>query len=155
GALAVFALASSSARGDVTAPHGVQVVRVLGARAEQTLAPKSGQIGALVALPNGVRAEDLGLEPVTPGVARLRGPASTIRAFGDAHPTVHVEVAPPLHPLLDKAGDWIKSDVARFRYGVDGTGVLIGVADTGLDVSHPDLLDENGKSRVAWMLDLS
>ena len=32
---------------------------------------------------------------------------------------------------------------------------MVGVADTGLDVTNPEMLDANGKSRVAWMLDLS
>ena len=39
--------------------------------------------------------------------------------------------------------------------GLDGTGVLVGIADTGLDVTHPDFLDAQGHTRVAWLLDLS
>src|SRR5690606_20970774 len=33
--------------------------------------------------------------------------------------------------------------------------VFVGVADTGLDVTHHEFRDANGKSRVKWMLDLS
>ena len=47
------------------------------------------------------------------------------------------------------------ADVARRDRAADGAGVMVGVADTGLDVTNPEMLDANGKSRVAWMLDLS
>ncbi len=136
-------------------PHAASMVRLLGARASQTFAPVSGQIGALVSVPVGTRAEDLGLEPVAPGIARIRGSSAQLLAFANAHPGVHMEVAPPLHTLLDKTGQWVRADFGRFSKNVDGTGTLVGVADTGLDVSHPDLLDNNGKSRVAWILDYS
>ncbi|MBP9114284.1 MAG: S8 family serine peptidase, partial [Polyangiaceae bacterium] len=38
--------------------------------------------------------------------------------------------------------------------GLDGKGVLLGFADSGLDPLHPDFRDENG-SRIEWYLDLS
>jgi subtilisin family serine protease len=151
--LTVLAVARDAPAGG--SPQAGSVVRVLGARAERTLAPSSRQIGALVELPPGARAEDLGLDAVAPGIARLRGSAQAIARFSEAHSNLRIEVAPPLHTLLDKAGTWVNAGVARSAKGVDGTGVLVGVADTGLDVTHPDLLDENGKSRVAWILDLS
>ncbi len=136
-------------------PHAASVVRVLGPSAERIFAPVSGQLGALVALPAGQRAEDLGLTPVVPGIARLRGSRQDLLSFSDAHPGVHVEIAPPLHPLLDNAGKWVQADIGRFLKNVNGTGVLVGVADTGLDITHPDFIDETGHTRVAWMLDLS
>jgi subtilisin family serine protease len=136
-------------------PHAASVVRILGAHAERTLAPVSGDIGALIAIPQGQSPGELGVEGVAPGIGRLRGSAAQLLAFTDAHPGIHVEVAPPLHTLLDKAGAWVRADLARSTKGLDGSGVLVGIADTGLDVSHPDFLDEFGRSRVAWMLDLS
>ncbi len=136
-------------------PHAASVVRVMGPAAERIYAPVSGQLGALVAVPPGQRAEDLGLSPVIPGVARLRGSGAELLAFTTAHPGLHVEIAPPLHPLLDSAGKWVQADIGRFLKSVDGTGVLVGVADTGLDITHPDFIDEKGNTRVAWMLDLS
>jgi subtilisin family serine protease len=138
-----------------TRPNGAALVHMLGARAAETLAPNTGMIGALVAIPKGHRAEDYGLEPVAPGIGRLRAPAARIEDFGFAHPELRVEVAPPLHTLLDRVGVWVGADVARRERGMDGKGVMVGVADTGLDVTSPEMLDANGKSRVAWMLDLS
>jgi subtilisin family serine protease len=134
---------------------GPAMVHALGPRAVEALAPNTGLIGALVAVPKGKRAEDFGLEPLSPGIARLRASPSRIEDFGRKYPDLRVEIAPPLHPLMDRAAQWILASTARQTRGADGKGVLIGVADTGLDVTHPEFLDENGKSRVAWLLDLS
>jgi MYXO-CTERM domain-containing protein len=135
--------------------NGAGLLHVLGARAAATLAPSTGLVGALVAVPRGKTAADYGLEPVAPGIGRLRAPPARIEEFGFAHPEVRIEVAPPLHPTMDRAGQWVLADVARRVRGATGAGVMVGVADTGLDVANPEMLDENGKSRVAWMLDLS
>lgn len=136
-------------------PIGVDYLRVLGSGATKTLAPSSGLIGALVAIPKSRRAEDLGLEQVAPGIGRLRGSAARIGAFADAHPDLDIEIAPPLHPLMDRAGDWTLANTARIVRGATGKGVMVGVADTGLDVKHPEMRDAAGKSRVKWLLDLS
>jgi len=36
-----------------------------------------------------------------------------------------------------------------------GRGVLVGIVDTGIDWTHPDFFDDDGHTRVAWLLDLS
>lgn len=154
-------LAAVGARADVAvkrAPlraNGPALLSILGDRAAMTLAPSSGQIGALVALPRGRRAEELGLDPVAPGIGRLRGSREKLLAFAEDHPELRMELAPPLKLLMDRAGSVTWAEYARRNAKVDGTGTVIGVADTGIDVTHPDLLDERGNSRVAWMLDLS
>jgi subtilisin family serine protease len=137
------------------APDGAAVVRLLGDRAEKALAPGSGRIGALVAIPPGASAAALGLDEVAPGIGRLRTGAAALSAWAAAHPDLRLEVAPPLrlNDYLLVEDVWARKGTAR--YGVDGKGTLVGVVDTGLDVAHPSFLDENGKSRVAWMLDLS
>ncbi len=113
-------------------------------------------LGALVTLPPGESAEALGLETFEPGYGRLHARPADLVAYASAHPELEIEVAPPLHSLLDKAAQWIRTNEARERFGLDGSGVLVGVADTGLDVTLPDFLDpKTGKSRVAWLLDLS
>src|SRR4051812_32148972 len=76
---------------------GASYLRMLGPHALPMLAPGSDTLGALVALPRGSRAEDLGLEPSSPGIGRLRATPERILAFADAHPGVQIEVAPPLH----------------------------------------------------------
>ena len=131
------------------------LVRLLGPRAQQAFAPKGAPgIGALVRLPSGSKATDLGLLPASPGLARFYGAPGKLLAFAGAHPGLPIEVVPPLHALLDTAGPFVEASTATAR-GLDGTGALIGVADTGLDVTHADFLDANGHSRVAWLIDLS
>ena len=135
-------------------PSGASLVRLLGKNAPIALAPGSRQVSALVAIPAGQSAESLGIERVTAGIGRLRG-APSIASFANAHPGIAVEVAPPLHTLLDQAGSWTGATIAHLDPNTDGAGVYVGVADTGLDVSHPDLLDASGHTRVAWMIDYS
>jgi subtilisin family serine protease len=146
---------SSDARTVEASPVGLAYLRALGPRAGATLAPTSGLVGALVKLPPGQRARDLGLDDVAPGIGRLRASPARVEAFGLAHPGLRMEIAPPLHPLLDRVGQWVGAFTARSTRGVDGTGVMVGVADTGLDVTNPEMRDAQGKSRVAWLLDLS
>jgi len=136
-------------------PDGVALVRLLADRARAAFAPPGAPgLGALVRLPPGIQATDWGLREVAPGVARLWGSPQAILAFGDAHLDAAIEVSPPLHPLLDTASVFVgaRSAIAR---GLDGTGALVGIADTGLDVTHPDFIDAQGHTRVAWLLDLS
>jgi|GEM_PF-316928 len=136
-------------------PIGPELLHALGPGAADALAPATGLIGALVGFPRDARAEDFGLEPVAPGIGRLRGSAQRVGAFAAAHPDLRMEIAPPLHPLMDRAGQWVLAAKAREIRSANGKGVMIGVADTGLDVTHPEMRDETGASRVAWLLDLS
>jgi subtilisin family serine protease len=134
---------------------GAALVRLLGRGAQDAFAPRSSAgIGALVRLPPGVRAVDVGLPEAAPGIARLWGSPSRIVSFADAHPGWPLEVAPPLHTLLDTATATLKSGLANAS-GLDGSGVVVGIADTGIDVTHPDFLDGQGHTRVAWAFDVS
>jgi subtilisin family serine protease len=136
-------------------PEGTAIVGLLGERAQAAFAPAGAPgIGAVVRLPSGTHASDLGLTELVPGFARLWGDPSRIVAFTRAHAELAVEVSPPLHLLLDTAGMSIGSATANSA-GFDGSGVLVGIADTGIDPTHPDFLDASGGTRVAWLLDLS
>jgi subtilisin family serine protease len=151
--LTAFAASPRPAHADGV--DGAKLLRLLGPRAQQAFAPAGAPgIGALVRLPPGTRATEVGLLPVAPGLGRLYGPPTTLLAFADAHPGLPMEVVPPLHALLNTAGSFVEATTATAR-GLDGTGALVGVADTGLDVTHADFLDAKGQSRVAWLLDLS
>lgn len=145
--------AVADARAD--APRPEQIVRVLGARTASVYAPRTGTVGALVALPKGVSAQSLGLEPVTPSIARLRAAPEVVARFSETHPSLRVEVGPTLKLLNDRVGRFVRVHEAAATRGADGEGAWVGVADTGIDADHPDMLDEAGRTRIAWVLDLS
>jgi subtilisin family serine protease len=137
-------------------PDGAEVLRILGPQARLALAPKmNGPMGALVSIPSGTTAASIGAREVAPGIGEVRGEPNDLLAFSNLHPDLHLEISPPLHLLMDQASLWTHATYARQKYGLDGTGTLVGVADTGIDITHPDFLDATGHTRVAWLLDLS
>lgn len=48
-----------------------------------------------------------------------------------------------------------KADQAFTELGVTGEGVVVAVLDRGIDWAHPDFINENGTTRIKWMLDHS
>ncbi len=136
-------------------PGSVEILRALGSRAQGAFAPPgAGGIGWLVRIPAGASASALGLRELSPGFGRMYGPPAAILAFADAHPGLRVEIPPPLHLLLDVAGPTVGARAAESQ-GYGGDGTLVGIADTGIDLTHADFLDEFGHTRVTWLLDLS
>ncbi|MBV9949127.1 MAG: S8 family serine peptidase, partial [Myxococcales bacterium] len=143
------------ARAGSPASDGATLLRLLGPKASRMFAPPGAPgVGALVRLPAGVRASDVGLQELVPGIARIYGSPGSLVAFADAHPGVALEVTPPLHLLLDTAARFIASTTANDS-GFRGEGTLVGIADTGIDPTHGDFLDASGGTRVAWLLDLT
>jgi len=131
------------------------MLRGLGPRAQDAFDPHGGgSLAGLVRLPPGQSANALGLRDIAPGFGRLTGTPAAIISFSEAHPELGVEIPPTLHLLLDIAGPTVGARSAE-AMDLDGTGTLIGIADTGIDLTHPDFLDEFGHTRVAWLLDLS
>jgi len=119
------------------------------------MAAADGRVSWSASLPRGVDARALGLLPLADGLASVRLLPSELDDFQAAHPGVRLAWQPPLHVLLDVAVP--RSRVPEFRAasGLDGTGVAVGIIDTGIDVSHPDLRDAAGHTRLAWFLDMS
>jgi subtilisin family serine protease len=111
-----------------------------------------GRLPLLVRLEPGLSAESLGLLEVAPGFGAIRLSPDELDAFVALHPDVRPQVAPLRHTLLDLSRRWTHAHTYRAQTGFDGTGVVVGIIDTGLDTMHPDFLDEDGKSRVAWLM---
>jgi subtilisin family serine protease len=136
-----------------------RVVSLLDARPSATAAAKrrhplagdEGRVPLLVRVPAGVDPRSRGLLPLAPGLGAIHLEPSQLDAFVLLHPDLQLRVAPPRKPLLDLSGE--SSGVPQFRQktAFDGTGVVVGIVDTGLDVSHADFRDAKGKSRVAWL----
>ena len=49
----------------------------------------------------------------------------------------------------------IKLGISPLSQPYDGTGVIIGIIDTGTDFSHPDFKDANGNSRIKFLWDMT
>jgi subtilisin family serine protease len=56
---------------------------------------------------------------------------------------------------LDRLVTNVHTDTASKDFGRTGRGVVVGIVDTGLDLTHPDLLLANHHTRVAYYLDLT
>jgi len=112
----------------------------------------AGGVPLIVHAPGGARAPEL----VSVGdfaVGEL--PAARLLELSAAHPTWKFDWAPPRHVLLDRIEGWVHAASVREQTQTSGKGVVVGVVDTGVDLGHGDLRNAAGKTRVAWLLDIS
>lgn len=116
------------------------------------LADPGGRIPVLVPLPRGVDARSLGLLPVAPGLGAIRLAPGEVGAYADGLPGLSLLTGPPRQPLLDMSGQLTRATSYRNSTGMTGAGAVVGVVDTGFDVTHPDMRDAEGKTRIRWML---
>jgi subtilisin family serine protease len=71
---------------------------------------------------------------------------------------------PPKRLLMDQTLEWIDFELFRERAvellpedtrAGTGAGVVVGIVDGGLDFAHPDFRNDDGSTRVAWLLDFT
>ena len=55
--------------------------------------------------------------------------------------------------LINNRIDLIHQGVSPLIQGYDGSNVVVGIIDTGIDFTHPDFKDSLGQSRVLWVWD--
>ncbi len=86
-------------------------------------------------------------------VAGSHGRAQTLDGVEDA---LRIDPDGPLrHMLLDESTVRIGAVRARTETGATGRSVVIALMDTGIDLRHGDFRETDGRTRVAWMLDLT
>ncbi len=45
-------------------------------------------------------------------------------------------------------------DLVEQQFNLDGTGVIVAMIERGIDYTHPDFIDANGKTRLAYIYDM-
>ncbi len=119
------------------------------------MAGPDGRIPFLVAHAPGLDTRAAGLVALTPELSAIRLLPGEIDPYVASHPGLRLGFTPGLRPQLDQATPRSRAPAYRNTTGLDGTGVVVGIIDTGLDVTHLDLRTADGHTRVAWLLDLS
>lgn len=125
----------------------------LGAAAIDFAAPASPLVRALVSLPAHLDARAYGLVPIVPGIAVLEGSPARLAGFSAVHPDFFVELRPPLHPKLDRALSFVRATPADIGTAKGGEGVIVGIIDTGVDLTLDDFRNADGTTRALFYLD--
>lgn len=72
-------------------------------------------------------------------------------------PTIPVTPSPPVEPISSKGSNGNDTNVKLIsefdKAGLDGTGVIVGVIDSGIDWRHPDFINPDGTSRILAIWD--
>ncbi len=152
--LALFALTSLAPAPAFAQAWGARLVRVLNqVGATDLLADPDGKIPVSAVLPAGVPAGSVGLAPFDADTASMRMTPAQVIALGEQHPELDIIVGPPLRPLLNISKKWTRLDLVQQTVPeLDGTGVAVGVIDTGIDIFHPDFRKADGSTRIKWLL---
>ncbi len=118
------------------------------------LADERGRVPVLVALGAGEDARALGLLEVAPGVGAKRVALGDLPNFRAEHARRQTWAAPRTRPALEfsRKRSGIKAFVDATEGAGTGKGVVVGVVDTGIDLTHPAFQHEDGSTRIAWLL---
>ncbi len=104
-----------------------------------------------------VRKYNAVVERLTENYAIITIPEGNILSLSQEREIEYIEKPRGLEYQLNR-GLW-ESCVVQVNdyipYNLKGEGVLIGIIDSGIDYSHPDFLDEMGKTRILRMWDQS
>ncbi len=155
------ALGLACAASDAAAEVGVHAIALaLQGRTPTKPAPYgllggTGDLAAIVETPGIDDAKSAGLPALGGHFSVVRAPLADLDALALSHPDWKITWSPPLKPLLDHAGAWINAPAYRNDTGLTGKNVIVGVIDTGADVTHPDLQNADGTTRIRYLVDFS
>lgn len=131
--------------------EGIEAPRARGARH----VAGAERLAAIIEAKPGTSFSSLGVSRVSERFGVARASLDELAGLARAHPELRVMWSAPLHPLLDRAAPAIGAPAFRNTTGATGRGVVVGIVDTGLDVTHPDLREADGSTRVDWLIDFS
>lgn len=93
-----------------------------------------------------------GFVPITREWAVVAGSRDELSSWARSS-SLDLRWAPPRDLYLNRADGHVSASLGRDEFGVSGQGVIVGVIDTGADVTHPALRNADGSTRIAWLLD--
>jgi len=117
----------------------------------------TSQVSLMVRVPAAAAAdaEAEGFIPLSPGLYGTYQTPEELSSLISIHANWQWLWSPPRRLLLDRAVKNVRADVAYKQFRRTGRNVIVGIVDTGVDLTHPDLQMADGHTRVAWLLDLS
>lgn len=128
------------------APHFGKIV------AQASPSPEQQATEVVVQVESRAQAIELGLVPIDETLATFRGSWSEVVSLRRLLGNAFVHWSPGRRLAMDQATQAIRLPQATANYGVDGSGVIVGVVDTGIDVRHPAFLRPDGTTRIRWLL---
>lgn len=95
-------------------------------------------------------------------IASVLVPLSAVPKFLENEKIERLEYnSRPMEPLMDSIWtqnanlDSIHAGSTPLDSGYDGTGVIIGMIETGIDWWHSDFLDSTGQTRILWLWEMA
>ena len=104
-----------------------------------------------------VRAAGAEVHTVLPsGIITAWAPVSMLDKFSAMDEIVYVRLSAKSRPLMDVSRPEIRADLVQQGSGLpqpyEGNGVVVGIVDSGIDLTHPDFKNE-GATRIAYLWD--
>ncbi len=111
------------------------------------------ELSAIIEVPAGEDPRVWGLPRFGDQWSAIRAPRADLDTLSRAHPTWQMTWTAPLRPLMDRAAVWTGATTFRDQTGRNGEGVIVGIVDTGADVTLADFRNPDGTSRVLYLID--
>ncbi len=92
-------------------------------------------------------------------IATIKIPVSAIIGFSESSKIKRIENPGRKYTAMNDSMrstvnvNQVHAGASPLPQGYDGTGVIMGIIDTGVDLTHPDLLDSAGNTRVLHLWD--
>lgn len=151
-------------RRQASIPHGPGLQELVGHFGLDLGTPQAA-VRALVLMREGGKAQLEGAGFTIKGhignVVSTTVPLDRLESLAGLPDIVYVEGATRYRPVLDRSVPDTRADQLRRRglfgtfTGVTGTGVVVGIIDSGLDWRHPDFRRRDGSTRIKFLWDPS
>jgi len=85
----------------------------------------------------------------------VQGSSSSATRLSERDDVVRLDLGHALRPLLDMSAPLVHAPEVHEVFAVTGSGVIVGIVDTGIDLTHADFRFPDGRTRIRYLLDLS